>query len=84
MIPMFDEVTSRAHEELTPCPFLSSVLDYRIEIGKTWRAGGGPNYNNALSICHGAINVGNAAVCHEDRAVFERNIHARLPSFIKP
>ena len=72
MIPMFDEVTSRAHEELTPCPFLSSVLDYRIEIGKDVEAGGGPNYNNTLSICHGAINVGNALYAMKTE-VFEKH-----------
>ena len=60
IIPMLDEVTARAHEELTPCPFLSSVLDYRLEIAKDVEAGHGPNYNNTLSICHGAINTGNA------------------------
>lgn len=72
MIPMFDEVTARAHEELTPCPFLSSVLDYRLDIGKDVEAGGGPNYNNTLSICHGAINVGNALYAIKTE-VFEKH-----------
>ncbi|WP_066644675.1 glycyl radical protein [Christensenella timonensis] len=73
MIPMFDEVTSRAHAELTPCPFLSSVLDYRLEIGKDVEEGGGPNYNNTLSICHGAINVGNALYALKEK-VFEEKV----------
>lgn len=73
LIPMFDEVTSRAHEELTPCPFLSSVLDYRLDIAKDVEAGGGPNYNNTLSICHGAINVGNALYALKTE-VYEKKI----------
>jgi len=58
--PILDAITSRAHAELTPCPFLSGVLDYRIPYGKDAEEGGGPNYNNTLSICHGTVNVGNA------------------------
>jgi len=60
LIPKLDSVTARAHAELTPCPFLSSLLDYRIEIAKDVEEGWGPNYNNTLSICHGAVNVGDA------------------------
>lgn len=60
IMPILDTVTSRAHAELTPCPFLSGLLDYRIEIGKDVEEGGGPNYNSTLMIGHCSINVGNA------------------------
>ena len=60
IIPLLDAITSNAHAELTPCPFLSGFIDYRLQIGKDVEEGGGPNYNNTLSICHGAVNVGNA------------------------
>ena len=59
-VPVLDAITSRAHADLTPCPLLSGVLDYRIAYGKDAEEGGGPNYNNTLSICHGVVNVGNA------------------------
>jgi len=59
-VPVLDAITSRAHADLNPCPFLSGVLDHRIVYGKDAEEGGGPNYNNTLSICHGTVNVGNA------------------------
>jgi formate C-acetyltransferase len=73
LIPMLDEVTSRAHAELTPCPFLSSLLDYRLEIGRDVEEGGGPNYNNTLSISHGAVNVGNALYALKEN-VFDKKL----------
>jgi formate C-acetyltransferase len=58
--PVLDTITSRAHADLNPCPFLSGLLDYRLQIGIDVEEGGPPNYNNTLSICHGTVNVGNA------------------------
>lgn len=58
--PVLDAVTSRAHMELTPCPYLSGLLDFRVQLGKDVEEGGGPNYNTTLMICHAAVNVGNA------------------------
>lgn len=82
-IPRFDEVTSRAHAELTPCPFLSSLLDYRLETARDVEEGGGPNYNNTLGICHGAVNVGNAlyalkTVVYEDKECTPAGMYAAL------
>ncbi|MEI6100506.1 MAG: formate C-acetyltransferase/glycerol dehydratase family glycyl radical enzyme [Eubacteriales bacterium] len=59
-IPMFDAITSDAHAILTPCPLLSGLLDYRIQYGHDAEEGGGPNYNNTLSIAHCSVNVGNS------------------------
>lgn len=73
IIPWLDNVTAQAHADLTPCPFLSSLLDYRLEIAKDVEEGGGPNYNNTLSICHGAINVGNALYALKTK-VFEEKV----------
>ncbi len=72
--PILDTVTSRAHRELTPCPFLSGLLDYRIEIGKDVEDGGGPNYNGTLMVGHAAVNVGNSLyamkkVVYEDKRI---------------
>jgi len=73
LIPWMDSVTAKAHAELTPCPFLSSVLDYRLDIAKDVEEGGEPNYNNTLSICHGVINVGNALYALKTK-VFDEKI----------
>ncbi|RKL61606.1 glycyl radical protein [Thermoanaerobacteraceae bacterium SP2] len=69
-IPIFDNITSEAHAKLTPCPLLSGVLDYRIQYGHDVEEGGGPNYNNTLSIAHGSVNVGNSLYAIK-KAVFE-------------
>ena len=58
--PILDAITSRAHADLNPCTLLSGLLDYRIAYGKDAEEGGGPNYNNTLTISHGTVNVGNA------------------------
>jgi pyruvate formate-lyase/glycerol dehydratase family glycyl radical enzyme len=71
--PVLDTVTSRAHAELTPCPFLSGLLDYRIEIGRDVEEGGGPNYNATLMVGHAAINVGNALYAMR-KAMYEEHL----------
>ncbi len=58
--PLLDTVTSRAHAELTPCPYLSGLLDHRIQIARDVEEGGGPNYNSTLMIGHASVNVGNS------------------------
>jgi pyruvate formate-lyase/glycerol dehydratase family glycyl radical enzyme len=70
LAPVLDTVTSRAHRELTPCPFLSGLLDYRIQIGRDVEEGGGPNYNSTLMIGHASVNVGNALYAMK-KAVYE-------------
>jgi formate C-acetyltransferase len=72
LIPWLDHVTAQAHADLTPCSFLSSVLDYRLDIAKDVEEGGGPNYNNTLSICHGAVNVGNALYALQSKVFGEK------------
>jgi len=60
-IPFFDSITSSCYAELTPTPFLSSVIDGRIKLGKdVSRGGGNDNYNVMLLHAHGAPNVGNS------------------------
>ena len=58
--PILDNITSKAYARLTPTPFLSSVLDYRIQYGKDVEEGGGPNYQNTIVLGHGTVNVGNS------------------------
>jgi len=56
-VPILDGITSRAYEDLTPTPFLSAILDYRLEIGQDVSKGGGPNYKNLQSLAQGITNV---------------------------
>jgi formate C-acetyltransferase len=57
LVPILDGITSRAYEDLTPTPFLSAILDYRLEIGQDVSKGGGPNYKNLQSLAQGITNV---------------------------
>ena len=57
LVPILDGITSRAYEDLTPTPFLSALLDYRLEIGQDVSKGGGPNYKNLQSLAQGITNV---------------------------
>ena len=72
--PILDTITSRAHADLNPCPFLSGLLDHRMQIGKDAEEGGPPNYNNTLSICHGTVNVGNALAAMKKVVYDEKSI----------
>ncbi|MCL6087493.1 MAG: formate C-acetyltransferase/glycerol dehydratase family glycyl radical enzyme [Actinobacteria bacterium] len=72
-IPLLDYITSYTHSKLTPTPFLSSVIDYRIDIGKDVSLGGGPNYNDTLTNCYGAINVGNSLMAIK-KLIFDEKI----------
>ncbi len=51
---------------------MHSILDYRLEIARDVEEGWGPNYNNTLSICHGAINVGNALYALKEKVFDEK------------
>jgi formate C-acetyltransferase len=57
LVPILDGITSRAYEELTPTPFLSALLDHRLEIGQDVSRGGGPNYRNLQSLVQGIPNA---------------------------
>ena len=57
LVPILDGITSRAYEELTPTPFLSALLDHRLEIGQDVSKGGGPNHRNLQSLVQGIPNA---------------------------
>ncbi len=83
--PVLDTVTSRAHAALTPCPYLSGLLDHRIRIGKDVEEGGGPNYNSTLMVGHAAVNVGNSLqalkkALYEERRFTPRQLRQALES----
>jgi formate C-acetyltransferase len=77
-IPLFDSITSSAYADLTPTPFLSSVIDGRIKLGKDVSQGGGDdNYNVMLLHAHGAPNVGNCLAAVKKLVFEEKKITAK-------
>ena len=59
--PIMDAVTCKAYETLTPTPFISMLIDGRMESGKDISQGMDEyTYHNLLIQGHGSINVGNS------------------------
>jgi formate C-acetyltransferase len=73
MVPIFDAVTAQTYQELTPTPFLSSLIDGRILFSEDVSAGGGPNYNNQLCLFYGLVNAANSLAALR-KLVFDRKI----------
>ena len=88
-IPLFDTITSSAYADLTPTPFLSSVINGRIKLGKDVSQGGGDeNYNVMLLHAHGAPNVGNSLeavkkLVFEDKKISVDELESALASNFK-
>ena len=49
LAPLLSNIVCAAFAELNPCPLFSSLLDYRLEIGKDAAEAGGPNYHIMVS-----------------------------------
>lgn len=73
LAPLLDTVTAQTYAELTPTPFLSTLIDFRIKIGRDVSEGGGPNYVSSNTLGHGIINVGNALAAIK-KLVFEEKL----------
>ena len=78
LVPMLDNVTATTYAELTPTPFLSSLIDYRIELGRDASEGnGGLNYSVSHTTIHGGpINVGNSLAALKKLLFEEKKISA--------
>jgi pyruvate formate-lyase/glycerol dehydratase family glycyl radical enzyme len=74
LVPVLDGITSHAYEALTPTPFLSALIDYRLEIGKDVSAGGGPNYRNLQSFAQGLANVADSLAVIKKLVFEERRL----------
>lgn len=70
LVPIMDGITCRAYDALTPTPFLSALIDYRLEIGQDVSTGGGPNYRNLQSLAQGITNVADSLAAVK-KLVFE-------------
>jgi formate C-acetyltransferase len=77
LVPVLDGITSYAYEALTPTPFLSALIDHRLEIGKDVSTGGGPNYRNLQSFAQGLANVADSLAAIKKLIFEERRLSAR-------
>lgn len=55
-----DSFAAQAQEELVQTPFLSSLIEHRIEMGKDVADQAGRTHANQVILGHGSVNVGNA------------------------
>ncbi len=74
LVPVLDGITSTAYESLTPTPFLSALIDHRLEIGKDVSTGGGPNYRNLQSFAQGLANVADSLAAIKKLVFEERRL----------
>ncbi len=70
-IPKIERAIAESYYTLTPTPFLSATVNYRIEMGKDISWGRGPNYNDTIVHAHGYPNTANALAAL-DKVVFEQ------------
>jgi len=73
LVPVLDSTIAATDAALNPTPFTSSLIDYRLEIGKDALAGQGPNYAHTILQGHGIVNVGNALAALK-KLVFEEGV----------
>lgn len=77
-VPLFTAVSSSLDPELNPTPFVSSLLDYRIEMGKDMTEGGGPSKDNNTSVQgHGIPNVANSLAAIKKLIFEEKRISGK-------
>lgn len=73
-IPKIERAIAESYFTLTPTPFLSAVVNYRIEMAKDISWGRGPNYNDTIVHSHGYPNLANAFSALED-VVFKKKLY---------
>ncbi len=70
-IPKIERAIAESYYTLTPTPFLSATVNYRIEMAKDISWGRGPNYNDTIVHAHGYPNTANALAAL-DEVVFKQ------------
>lgn len=73
-IPKIERAIAESYFTLTLTPFLSAVVNYRIEMAKDISWGRGPNYNDTIVHAHGYPNLANAFAAL-DEVVFKRKLY---------
>ncbi len=77
ILPTLDNVTSLAYAELAPTPFLSAVIDHRLEIGRDVSHGGPPNHHILVQHAYGVANVANAMAALKRLVFDEKRLSGR-------
>jgi formate C-acetyltransferase len=68
-----DSFAARVQEEMMQTPFLSSLIENRIEMGADVTEDAGKTYANQVILGHGSVNVGNALAAI-GKLVFEERV----------
>jgi formate C-acetyltransferase len=68
-----DSFAAQAQEELTQTPFLSSLIEHRIEMGRDVADQAGRTHANQVILGHGSVNVGNALAAI-GKLIFEEKV----------
>ncbi len=76
LVPVLDNITSQSYMELTPTPFLSSLVDGRVFYGRDVSEGGGPSYNNQICLGYGLVNAANCLAALKKLVFDEKRISA--------
>lgn len=72
---IMDSITCRAYELLTPTPFISLLVDGRLDSGMDITKGvDGTSCHNLLIEAHGSVNVGNSFAAVEELVFQKRRI----------
>jgi formate C-acetyltransferase len=84
-VPALNNITSYLDTIYYPSPYTSSLLAFRIEMGKDMSEGGGPNETNTIVQGHGLPNVANALYAlkkqvFDDKALTAAAVHQALLS----
>jgi len=89
-VPILNNITSFLDTLLNPSPYTSSLLDYRINMGKDMSEGGGDNETNTIVQGHGLANAANSLfaikkLVFEDMVLSPHELHqALLSNFAGP
>jgi len=69
-LSVIESIIGKSYALLTPTPFSSSTIVYRIDLARDISEGGGPNYNSTIIHGHGIPNVGDSLAAIK-KLVFE-------------
>jgi pyruvate formate-lyase/glycerol dehydratase family glycyl radical enzyme len=71
-IPKIEHIIGASYYTLTPTPYLSSIMNYRLDIAKDISWGRGPNYNNTIVHVHGIPNIANSLTAIDELVFKEK------------
>ena len=75
VVPVLDTITAQSYAAGTPTPFLSALVDDRIEYGRDVSQGGG-GYNNQVCLGYGLANTANSLAALKKLLFDEKSLGA--------